>query len=345
MSAPRQNPSPEQIMIEDAAIVWLAERDDGFTAERTHEFTAWCKADSRHIAAVVRMEKALGPLAALPAFRSELNRHFGRHSPPRPGASVLNFPARRHRATWAGVGLAAALVLGVFGFRSFRAPTPELRYATAAAGYERVRLDDGSTLELNGASAVRTRFTASERTVQLDAGEAHFAVSHDPARPFVVRAGGVAVRAVGTAFNVRYTAGAVEVIVAEGKVRVESTAAMQPLAATLPMVSAGERVVVSSVASSSPPRVEKMTPAALSESLAWQRRLVDFADEPLHEIVRQFNLHNRLQLELADPALGVQRIGGTFARGEVEAFVRLLERDGEIVAERRGDDTLVLRRR
>ena len=88
-----------------------------------------------------------------------------------------------------------------------------------------------------------------------------------------------------------------------------------------------------------------MTPAALSESLAWQRRLVDFADEPLHEIVRQFNLHNRLQLELADPALGVQRIGGTFARGEVEAFVRLLERDGEIVAERRGDDTLVLRRR
>ena len=143
MSAPRQNPSPEQIMIEDAAIVWLAERDDGFTAERTHEFTAWCKADSRHIAAVVRMEKALGPLAALPAFRSELNRHFGRHSPPRTGALVLKFPALRRRATWMGAGLAAALVLGVFGFRSFRAPTPELRYATAAAGYERVRLDDG----------------------------------------------------------------------------------------------------------------------------------------------------------------------------------------------------------
>jgi transmembrane sensor len=345
MITPRPNLPPDQTAIEDAAIAWLSERDDGFTAERAREFAAWCKADPRHPATLARMEKILSPLAALPAFRPELNRHFGRQSPPRPRAFLLKFPALRQRATWVGVGLAAALVLGVLGFRSFHAAPSELRYATAAAGYERVRLGDGSTLELNAASAVRTHFTAAERSVQLDAGEAHFAVSHDPTRPFVVHAGGVVVRAVGTAFNVRYTAGAVEVIVVEGKVRVESTDPAPAPAATPPLVSAGERLVVSSVATSSPPHVEKMAPAALSESLAWQRRLVDFADEPLREIVRQFNLHNRVQLELADSALGAQRIGGTFARDEVEAFVRLLERDGEIVAERRGDDTIVLRRR
>ncbi len=50
--------------------------------------------------------------------------------------------------------------------------------------------------------------------MKLEAGEAHFAVAPDAARPFVVRVGGVAVRAVGTAFNVRYAAdGAVEVTV------------------------------------------------------------------------------------------------------------------------------------
>ncbi len=345
MSTSRQNPPPDQSATEDAAMAWLAERDDGFTAERAREFAAWCSADARHAAAVVRMEKTLGLLDTLPAFRPELNRHFGRHSPPRPPSLVLKFPALRRHATWLGVGLAAALVLGVLGIRSFRAASIEQHYATAAAGYERVRLDDGSTLELNGASTVRTRFTAAERSVQLDAGEAHFAVSHDPARPFVVRAGGVVVRAVGTAFNVRHTAGAVEVIVVEGKVRVESADATPASAAPPPLVSAGERVIVSSVATSSPPLVEKIAATALSESLAWQRRLVDFADEPLSEIVRQFNLHNRVQLVLADSALGAQRIGGTFARGEVEAFVRLLERDGEIVAERRGDIVIVLRRR
>lgn len=345
MSASRQNRPPDQTAIEDAAMAWLSERDDGFTTERTREFVAWCSADARHAAAVVRMEKTLSLLDTLPAFRPELNRHFDRHSPARPPSRVPYFSALRRHAAWVGVGLAAALVLGVLGFRSFRAAPAELRYATTAAGYERVRLDDGSTLELNGASTVRTRFTAAERSVQLDAGEAHFAVAHDPARPFVVRAGHVAVLAVGTAFNVRYTADAVEVIVVEGKVRIESTDAAPSSAAPPPLISAGERVIVSSVAAGAGPLVEKIGPTALSESLAWQRRLVDFADEPLSEIVRQFNLHNRVRLELADPALGAQRIGGTFARGEVEAFVRLLERDGEIVAERRGDTVIVLRRR
>ena len=56
---------------------------------------------------------------------------------------------------------------------------------------QRARLDDGSTLELNAASAVRVQFTASERHVQLEAGEAHFAVAHDTARPFIVSAGGI----------------------------------------------------------------------------------------------------------------------------------------------------------
>lgn len=345
MITPPHNLPPDPSAIEDAAIAWLSERDDGFSPERAREFAAWCQAAPGHAAALARMEKTLSLLDTMPAFRPELNGRFHRHSPTRPGAVVLKFPALRRRATWIGVGLAAGLMLGVFGFRSFRPAPAELRYATAAAGYERVRLGDGSTLELNGASTVRTRFTTAERSVQLDGGEAHFAVSHDPARPFVVRAGHIAVRAVGTAFNVRYTAGGVEVIVVEGKVRVESTDAAPPPAGPLPLVTAGERMIVSSGAADFHPRVEKMSSAALSESLAWQRRLVDFADEPLREIVREFNLHNRVQLELADPALGAQRIGGRFARGEVEAFVRVLEREGEIAAERRGDNLIVLRQR
>ncbi len=342
MNAAGQDSTPDPIPIEDTAVAWLTEREDGFTGPRAQAFTAWCNADPRHAAAFARMEKTLGLLNKMPVFLPELNRHFGRHSPSPPGTLRKLSPLRR--TIWVGTSLAAALALGVFGFRLSRTETAEFRYATAAAGYERIRLDDGSTLELNRATAVRTQFTNAERSVRLDEGEAHFAVSHDPTRPFVVRAGGVMVRAVGTAFNVRYTTSGVEVIVVEGQVRVESMAVPARLA-PLPIVSAGERVVVSSVPASSLPHVEKMAPAAMSESLAWQRRLVDFADEPLREIIRQFNLHNRVQLELEDAALGAQRIGGTFARGEVEAFVRLLERDGEIAAEHRGNDTIVLRRR
>ena len=342
-----KNPPPDHDAIVDAAVAWLAEREDGFTAARAREFAVWRDADVRHAAALARMEKTLGLFEAMPAFRPELNRHFARHSPPRAAPVVVAFRAAHRPAVWVGLGLAAALVLGFFVSPRLRAPAPELRYATAATGYERVRLDDGSTLELNAASAVRTQFTAAERSVRLDAGEAHFSVSHDPARPFVVRAGGVAVRAVGTAFNVRYTATGVEVVVVEGKVRVEPAAASASAdgAATAPLVTAGERAMISSAAAAGAPQIERLETAALSEAVAWQRPLVDFADAPLSEIVRRFNLHNRVQLVLADPALGAQRIGGTFALREVEAFVRLLEREGEIAAERRSDSVIVLRRR
>jgi transmembrane sensor len=197
-------------------------------------------------------------------------------------------------------------------------------------------------LELNAASAVRVHFSTAERRVSLEAGEAHFAVVHDAARPFVVNAGGVSVRAVGTAFNVRYAADGIEITVVEGKVRVGQGGLDSSAAAEAPLVAAGERLVIPKQAPS--PAVEKISPETLRQALAWQSRLVEFAEAPLTEVVARFNARNRLQLLIADAELGQRRIGGTFALDEADAFVRLLERDGEIVAERRGNTEILLRR-
>lgn len=338
------NPPPDPAALEDAAIGWLTERDDGFTPAREREFAQWLRADPRHAAAVARLEQTLGLLGELPDFRAELNTAFDRAAPvvPFPPATD-SAPRRRPRRDWAWAGLAAALTVGaLLGWRTV-SRSPVIHYTTTVAGYERARLDDGSTLELNAATAVRVQFTAAERRVQLEAGEAHFAVAHDTTRPFIVNAGGVSVRAVGTAFNVRYaTDGAVEVIVTEGKVRVGQAGPDSSAAATAPLVAAGERLVLPKQAP--PPLVEKVEPAALRAALAWQARLVDFADAPLVDVVARFNARSRVQLILADPALADRRVGGTFALDEAEAFVRLLERDGEISGERRGETEIHLRR-
>lgn len=334
--------------IEDAAIGWLTERDDGWTPAREREFAQWLRADPRHAAAVARLEQTLGLLGELPVFRGELNTAFDRAAPVVPFSTVPDeaAPVRRLRR-WprlvAGSGVAAALMLGAFvGWRAFQRPA-EIRYDTTVAGYERARLDDGSTLELNAATAVRVQFTAAERRVNLDAGEAHFAVAHDTARPFIVSAGGISIRAVGTAFNVRYaTDGAVEVIVTEGKVRVGQAGPASSAASDAPLVSAGERLVLPKIAPA--PVVERVSPAVLRATLAWQTRLADFADAPLADVVIRFNARSRVQLILADATLADRRIGGTFALDEAEAFVRLLERDGEIVGERRGETEIHLRR-
>ena len=336
-------------VIEDAAIAWLSERDDGFSPAREREFVLWLRADPRHAAAFTRLEQTLGLLSALPEFRSEINTAFDRAAP------VVAFPPatteqptlapapRRWSRTFAWAGLAAALAFGSFvGWRALQPPR-EIRFTTTVAGYERARLDDGSTLELNAASAVRVQFTAAERHVKLESGEAHFAVAHDTARPFIVSAGLIAVRAVGTAFNVRYaTGGDIEVTVTEGKVRIGQSGPASAAAESAPLVSAGQRIVLPHHAP--PPTVEQVDPAALRAALAWQSRLADFAEAPLADVIARFNARSRIQLFLADEKIADRRIGGTFALDEAETFVRLLERDGEIIGERRGETAIHLRR-
>jgi transmembrane sensor len=331
--------------IEDAAIAWLTERGDGFSPAREREFAHWLRADPLHAAAVTRLEQTLGLLGELPEFRSELNTAFDRAAP------VVAFPPataeppapRRWSRAFAWTGVAAALALGaVTGWRALQPPR-EIHFTTTVAGYERARLDDGSTLELNAASAVRVQFTAAERHVKLESGEAHFAVAHDTARPFIVSAGPIAVRAVGTAFNVRYaTGGDIEVTVTEGKVRIGQSGPSSSAAESAPLVSAGQRIVLPHHAP--PPAVEKIDPATLRAALAWQSRLADFAEAPLADVIARFNARSRIQLFLADAKLADRRIGGTFALDEAEAFVRLLERDGEIIGERRSETEIHLRR-
>ncbi len=353
------HPPSGSAAIEDAAIAWLTERDDGFSPAQEREFAQWLRADPRHVAAVARLEQTLGLLGELPAFRTELNAAFDRAAPVVAFSTAgAETPARATRRwprslTWAGV--AASLALGSFvGWRALQ-PPQEIHFTTTVAGYERARLDDGSTLELNAASAVRVQFSAAERRVSLEAGEAHFAVAHDTARPFIVNAGGLAVRAVGTAFNVRYTAdGGVEVIVTEGKVSVGPALAAVPSGSVrennhgLPtsgsptFVSAGQRIFLPKHAPL--PAVERVDPAALRAALAWQSRLADFAEAPLADVIARFNARSRVQLILTDEKLADRRIGGTFALDEAEAFVRLLERDGEIISERRGEAEILLRR-
>lgn len=341
MKPPANGEPGDAAAIEAEAMAWLAEREDGFAPGRAAAFETWRRRDPRHAVAVAELEQVLAQLDGLSDRREEVNARFARVSPLPPAAretAAAAPPARAWRpAAW--IGLAAALAVG--GFLAYRAlppaAGPATRYATTTAGYERARLDDGSTLELNTASAARVQFTAAERRVELESGEAHFEVAHDTARPFVVHAGGVAVRAVGTAFNVRFVSGAVEVTVTEGKV----AAGPASSAAGATLVAANQRLAIPLAAAGPPPAVEPLALAEVRAVLAWQRRAADFSDTPLAEVAARFNRHNVLQLVVADPGLGARRIGGMFALDDVEAFVRLLERDGIIRAERRGEAILL----
>jgi len=202
--------------IEEVASDWLTQREEGFSLAQKRDFERWCRADPRHAAAAARLEAACALLEKMPLVRAELQPVVEFPVKPRVIAPVKKFPVLR-----VVFAMAAAVVLAAFGWWQWARPQPSAQlYATSTGGYERVVLADASVVELNANSEVRVDLLPSERRVALVRGEAHFTVAHDTARPFIVSAHGVAVRAVGTAFNVRLAATSVEVLVTEGKVAV-----------------------------------------------------------------------------------------------------------------------------
>jgi transmembrane sensor len=73
--------------------------------------------------------------------------------------------------------------------------------------------------------------------------------------------------------------------------------------------------------------------------------MTSFADVPLREMVARVNRCNTTQLVIADQSLAERRIGGAIALDQVDAFVHLLEQDGDITAERRGSEIILRRAR
>lgn len=149
-------------------------------------------------------------------------------------------------------------------------------------------------------------------------------------------------RAVGTVFNVRLDGAGVEVVVAEGLVRVDLPAG--PGQDEAQVLSVGQSAVIALAEVATPPRVVALTAAQLAARLAWQPRLLDFTNAPLSEILGDFNRSNPVRLVVGEPALGALRLSATFRSDNIEGFVRLMESDFGMRAEWRSEREIVLRR-
>lgn len=337
MSTPSSDPAGQRIRRE--AAEWLTRHDRGLTAAEQDEFFQWQAADPRHREWFARHRAGWRRLDAIADWRPEHGTE--------PNPDVLARPIRRR---WARpifmTAFAAALALAAVVIWP-RAPASTAPQA-ASGGYERRILDDGSVAELNHGAEIEVNFTAAERRVVLRRGEALFTVSKNPQRPFIVRARGVDVRAVGTAFNVRLEAASVEVLVTEGRVQVAppvaATAAVASDAtppAPVPLVVAGERALVT-LSTPAAPAITKTTEAQLARVRAWQPQLLDFSSTPLSEVLAELNRRNRVQLILADPASARVPIVASIRSDNIEGFVGLVTAAAGLRVERRSDYEIVL---
>lgn len=293
---------PSASEIDDEAADWAARVDaHGLDVERDPELQAWLKGDARRAGALLRAQAAISFLDRGRALA---------HVAPKVEAVVARCPNRRALIAGAGGAVAAALVGGI-GLWTAR---PQ-RLDTRLGEIRRVPLADGSMVAINTKTALEVAMKPQSRHIVLKEGEAWFQVAKDPERPFVVAAGPVRVRAVGTAFSVRRgdDAGAgVDVMVTEGVVETWVEGDPGPRR----RLSAGNRIVLAGAGS---PAVAE-SPSEIERSLAWRNGEIALDGESLEQAARLFNRYNSRQIVIDDPALAQERFVGLFQTNEPESF-------------------------
>jgi transmembrane sensor len=119
-------------------------------------------------------------------------------------------------------------------------------HVTGVAELRSLKLEDGSDVSLAARTMLDVVYTDGERRIRLREGEAFFIVAPGDRRPFIVEAGGLEARDIGTAFDVKTGTEATEVAVQEGIVEVTTPKSGLPVerlqaGASLRIDSAGGR--------------------------------------------------------------------------------------------------------
>ncbi|MGJ7550580.1 FecR family protein [Pseudomonas alloputida] len=259
--------------LSDDALDWQVLLHSGHaSATELARYQRWCQLSPAHAEAAHEAEalwQDLGHTQAAQVFEAA--------------------PARRRRRHWA-TGIAASLVLLVAVYGGWQqAPVWLADYHTGIGEQQSITLADGSRVLLNSGSALNVAFSAGERRVTLEAGEALFETTNDP-RPFVVETAGEAVQGSAATFSVRRDG---HVVLAKGEARL------------------GDHSLAIA--------------ADASAQTAWQRGKLIFNGKPLGQVLAELERYQHGRILLSDHTLSALEVSGVFDLSEPQALLRTLE--------------------
>lgn len=265
-------------------------------------------------------------VAATPeAPRERVWEAIERELAPRPRRFALESGPRRFMLAKAAavllvVGAGAVAGRALFVSRpEAPAPAPAPRVVTTPPGQRAsFRLPDGTRVILGVASTLRHRpgFAAGTREVELE-GEAYFDVVHDEQRPFVVHAGDIVAKDLGTEFVVRaYPEDRhARVVVREGIVALRAATTDSLTARTIQPGQLGR------LAADGTPIVE---PADTAAQFAWTEGRLVFDSIPLRDALPQLSRWYDLDFRLADSSLGRVPLTAAFGNQPTDDVLELL---------------------
>ncbi|HYD86039.1 MAG TPA: FecR domain-containing protein [Vitreimonas sp.] len=320
---------PRSRRLEREAGRWLARlASEEVTGADHAECDAWLALSPDHRRA---FEQSLERLRRVEALGARLPVH-------------IEARRRNRRALTAGA-LAAGLLAAVLVAPGWLERRP---HETAIGEAREVALADGSGAHLNTNTRLAPRYSATERLVRLERGEAYFDVLRDLDRPFVVETGRYRVRTVGARFLVRSDESGVFVTVLDGVV---TFAAAERIGANasggdIATVGEGERLSLKPAAFTR----TALTAAQLDRATSWREGELIFEREPLADVAAELSRYTGLRfvmdadagalpvvgmIRTDDPDGAVQALRTTLSEGFEEVTV---EQRGEVVHIRRSDN-------
>jgi ferric-dicitrate binding protein FerR (iron transport regulator) len=200
-------------------------------------------------------------------------------------------------------------------------------------GEYEVVLPDGTVVFLNSGTELRypDLFTGDRREVHLK-GEAWFEVTPDTSRPFIVHAGGIDIRVLGTAFNVsayEQTATLLTTLLAGS---LEVTAGRQQL-----LVAPGQQALYDK-------RERQLRVRAVETELytSWKDGYYTFDQAPLEEIMTTLSLWYGIDVHYRDERLKRIEFTGRLKRyEEASRFLEMLGETRNVLFEMQGNDVTV----
>lgn len=310
--------SAEQIA--DQAAYWVARLDrEGDNIILRAEIDAWAVEDARHVGALLRAEAAWQMLDRAAVLGGALGARAVQDADVGAGHLHSNFDgrlkARSSRwAVWGGLAAsaaAAALMLSI-------APLPwqqkPVEIETVLGEIRQVPLEDGSLAAVNTDSKLLVALKPEARDVVLERGEAWFQVAKDTERPFVVVAGDIRVRAVGTAFAVHKRADGVDVRVTEGVVEIwrDGEEALKRRVSAGDQLNIGQKGMAKAVPSDEP----------IDRALSWRDGQLIFDGDTLAEAADKFNRYNDVKIVVQGDEIAKSKMVGRFRTREVKSFAR-----------------------
>jgi transmembrane sensor len=310
--------------IPEQAAEWLLRWHCGdLSIADRFEYLQWLKTSPVHIAETLRMCRMYSWLE-----NTKLKLYITNEDT---FSNVVELPPREREAigargastvglwrTRVAAGVAAIALTAVLGFVA-KISWLDHTLQTQGSEWRSVPLSDGSSITAAPYTKLRHEIGDKQRIITLTQGLAIFRVARDPARPFLVEAGGIVVQATGTQFSVERQQDRVTVTMEEGSVLVRPSDGAAAKFDTVPLVEDQQLTISDSGA----PAVDQVD--ADQEMQRAGGKLIFKPGDTITYAVEQFNQFNVIKIEV-DQATGARPMRGSFDAIDPLSFAASVQR-------------------